>query len=284
MKAWIELEHPDARNERHELGEQPLLFGTDPDASLQVSTSCGIAGCHLEIASTKEGVCIIPLVERHGLARHGAPFQGGLVGFGEDITVGEFRLRVGREEGDQQGPNRVLLGGLAVALIVAVLFGWLRPQMARQGKGPAEAPSLFVAAEPCPAQGLGAEERAEEYLRVARAAQGRSVFVPRDGVRAVRALKSASRCFQEAGNTREAREATQKAEGLRERIEERLRRCELGLELAKKSAQPGRALAELDCIAALFEGVRTNDETTAYSRWLSSSRAELERAQRRKKD
>jgi hypothetical protein len=226
----------------------------------------------------------------------GEPFERGMVGWGRALTVGPVRLGLNdgskvhkKAAGDgakkEEKVSPVLLVAAAIIIPFALYSSFSPNNNAPPSRMGTEAPALFddPLARACPATDPAlTRQSAEESTRVALSKAERMPFRMQDGVEAVLYYTQAASCYTAAGDAPSAEQATRRAAGLKNRLEDEYRAHRFRLERALEQARTEDALFEVRMITAMVSHRRGpyRDALAALERQLTLRLDQAQAAQR----
>jgi hypothetical protein len=209
---------------------------------------------------------------------NGAPFANGVIAPNVPIAIGSTLIYVAlgvgydgspvlaRKTGDETSPFMKVLG---VLVLVAGAYMMFSGGDAPTAPPPAKAPDLFpVSGAPtCPMTSSDqALAFASDKFDIAEGKRERSPFSPREGLDAVGLYDLAAACFQRAGDSARAEEATSAAHQLRTAITQDFRARRLRLEHLMEVGDYELARKDVTVLRSYSEG-----KTGPWVNWLANT-------------
>ncbi|MDB4931735.1 MAG: hypothetical protein JWM10_4219 [Myxococcaceae bacterium] len=287
---------PDGSVQSYPLTDERVVVGT-ATRCLVVIDRPEFAPEHLLLSPRPDGVWV---AVARGVTTptllDGEPFERGMVGWGRALTVGPVRLGLNdgskvhkKADGDgakkEEKVSPVLLVAAAIIIPFALYSSFSPNNAAPPSRIGTEAPALFddPLARACPATDPAlTRQSAEESTRVALSKAERMPFRMQDGVEAVLYYTQAASCYAAAGDAPSAEQATRRAAGLKNRLEDEYRAHRFRLERALEQGRTEDALFEVRMITAMVSHRRGQyrDALAALERQLTLRLDQAQAAQR----
>jgi hypothetical protein len=278
MEAYVEIIREDGSLERHRIEGDQITVGRSPKAGVPVPDGRDLEDEHLLIAPRGEG-CWVAIAQGARLAGRvrGEPFQHGMLAWGTELELGNFKFRVTdrlpkeKKDGEQQSSPIVLFGGVGMILVllwVAMDEGGAEIDTA----APSDPLVLFDTEYPCPQTGAGALHRADANSEAALAKSERYPFDATDGVESVRLYREAQSCYATSGVGDAAGEMQREADFMQRRIEEDYRTHRLRLERTLEMGRNEDALLEVRALELLT----SHRAGHPYVQWLDMMDRQLQ--------
>ncbi|MBO6934829.1 MAG: hypothetical protein JJ863_07635 [Deltaproteobacteria bacterium] len=269
MDAYVEVVHEDGRKDRFPIEGAQVTLGKSGTAGISLPTSGELELEHLLIAPRGKEGCWVSTSQgaRTPTKMKGKPFESGMVPWNSELTIGSVRIKLTNKKpskGGGEGPSKVvILGGVAIAAVVAVMF--LKPgqESLPSGEG-IEPPDLF-ASLPTTCDDDDAASAAERLEYAAHSRGDRYSYDPQDGVQAVMLYAQAKACYEQAGNSERAEVMEESRQAMQGKVDADFAAIRLRLHHALSVEDWDVAEREAEALDALTSDMPEEDP---YVGWL----------------
>lgn len=280
MRYFVEVVSPGEAGTRHEVSDGAGTLGTGPGDIVRLPAGSIVGPAALRLSVNARGVEVSARDSACSFAYQGQTHTSALVKWGDELYLGATRLHLVAEEGKKKGASPILIVvGIFVLVFVAGGLHKLTEPGFRLGPAP-EPPALSAGAAVCRASSPeAAHVRAQEAEALARSKEERYPFSRPDGVRAMQHYREASKCFETAGLLSEKKRVEAALEAWSETLQRDLRDLRLRLDMALRDQDTARALSAARALESMLSAaseVPAGDSSEGYSRWLSSTKRQLQ--------
>lgn len=268
MDAYVEVVHEDGRKDRFPIEGAQVTLGKSGTAGISLPTSGELELEHLLIAPRGKEGCWVSTSQgaRTPTKMKGKPFESGMVPWNTELIIGSVRIKITNRKPSKggEGPSKVvILGGVAIAAVVALLF--LKPgqESLPSGEG-IDPPDLFTALPSECAEG-DAGAAAERFEYAAHSRGDRYSYDPQDGVKAVMLYAQAKACYEAAGESERADTMNEARQTMQEKVDADFAAIRLRLHHALSVEDWEAAEREAEALDALTSEMSDEDP---YVAWL----------------
>ncbi len=280
MRYFVEVVSPGEPGIRHEVSAGTGTLGTGAGDIVRLPGGSIVGPAALKLNVGSGGIEIDSRDSACSFTYSGQSRRSAHVKWGEEIYLGGTRVSLVAEEGKKKGasPIVIMLGIFGLLFAAGTVLKLTEPGF-RLAQAP-EPPALSVGVPACRASSPdAARARAHEAEALARAKEERYPFSRTDGVRALHHYREAATCFETAGLSSEKERVEGDLDAWSNRIERDFRDLRLRLDLALRDQDAGRALSAARALESMLSAaseVSDGDPKEDYSRWLSSTKRQLQ--------